>query len=580
MKQTTMTKKMQNRPSRQVLAAIALVLTCSAAQAQDAASVDALRQTTRNLIDALVDSNVLTRDKADALLKAAEQRATATQAEPATTTPEGKPVLRVPYVPESVRARIRDEVKEEVITQARAERWGVPNAVPGWVDRLRIEGDLRIRHQSDSQSDNNTPAQTYLNAEVANSNGISRSPDFAAYRLTSTNSPLPTSDTQADRDRERLRLRLAFNMKVNDQVGVGIRLATGSASDRVSTNQTLGQNFNKYQLSVDRAFVRISPLAGLQSSLDLDVTLGRIPNPWFSTEMTWSDNLNFEGYAATLRYIDPSSANSIQPFATVGYFPIRESTPARPSRSLMGAQIGADWAINSLTRVKLGLAYYQYKNLEGKSDTDYAISGTSVITGQTYGQHEYPIGLRQRGNTVFETNPLLSGSLDTAPVWGLAYKFKPVVLTAAAEFSHFSPFNILVSGEYANNTAFSASDFQSRATDAAYAGVNPGGSNEGYQLKLAVGATEVVLPDQWQIQAMYRRIGSDALLDAFTDSDLGLGGTNLRGYSLGATYGIYRNTNVSMRYMAAENIDSTLNSNFPDANYKANSLQVDLNVRF
>ena len=564
---------------RYLLPLLALILMGPVAHAQDGTQVEALHQTTRNLIDALVESKVLTREKAEALLKQAQAPVPVSPSTPAVapsaSSASGKPVIRVPYVPESMRAQIRDEVKEEILTQAKAERWGVPNASSAWTDRIRIEGDLRIRHQVDTANDNNTPAFTYLNAEISNSNGISRIPDFGAYRLTSTNEAVPVSDTQADRERERLRLRLSLSMKVTDEVGVGVRLATGNATDRVSTNQTMGQNFNKYQMFLDRAFVRIEPAPWLS------LQAGRLPNPWFSSEMTWSENLNFEGYSATLRHIDPTA--TVQSFLTLGYFPLREdSPPSRSARSLWGAQIGTDWQLSARTRLKLGLAYYQYKNIEGRSDTDYTVSGTSVTTGTTYGQYEYPVGLRQRGNTVFETNPLLSGSLDTAPVWGLAYQFKPVVLTAAAEFKHFSPVNILLSGEYANNTGFSESDFRQRATDPAYANVNPGGKKDGYQLKVAVGATEVRDAHDWQIQATYRHVGSDAVLDAFTDSDLGLGGTNLRGFILGSTYGIYRNSTLGFRYMASENIDPTINSssNFSDSSYKVNSLQVDLNVRF
>ena len=57
--------------------------------------------------------------------------------------------------------------------------------------------------------------------------------------------------------------------------------------------------------------------------------------------------------------------------------------------------------------------------------------------------------------------------------------------------------------------------------------------------------------------------GSDAVLDAFTDSDLGLGGTNLRGYILGFTYGLYRNSTIGVRYLAAENIDTVSETAVP-----------------
>ena len=62
---------------------------------------------------------------------------------------------------------------------------------------------------------------------------------------------------------------------------------------------------------------------------------------------------------------------------------------------------------------------------------------------------------------------------------------------------------------------------------------------------------------------------------------MGLGGTNVQGYTLGATYGLYRNTNVGVRYLASRNIDSPINDQFyPNARYRVNTLQVDLNVRF
>ncbi|MCH8180480.1 MAG: putative porin [Proteobacteria bacterium] len=578
---------MNNRPTFRPTAVGALLMGLALAlpaHAGERESLESLRETTRALIDALVEQGVLSRDKADALVRSAEQKAqAAAAANPApkpSVTPDGKPILRVPYVPDSVRAQIRDEVKEEVVAQARAERWGVPNA-PAWVNSIKIDGDLRLRYQHDSQSGNNTPAQTYMLAEAQDANGISRAPDFAAFAVNDGGDLLPTADTQSARTRERLRLRLGLTAKVTDEVGVGVRLATGNATDRVSTNQTMGQNFNKYQLFVDRAFVRLDPAEWVS------IQGGRIPNPWFSTEMTWSENINFEGFAASFRR--PVVDDGFAPFLTVGYFPLREaSQPSKNSRSLWGAQLGTALELDSRTRVKLGLAYYQYNNIEGRSETDYeqfvnpSNGNTGISAGLRYGRSEYPVGLRQRGNTVFETNPLLFGSLSDLikPTWGLAYRFKPLVLTASAEFTHFSPFNIMVAAEYANNTAFSLSDFRRRADATFYSNVNPGGRRDGYQLKFAVGALDVRDADDWQVQLAYRHVGSDAVLDAFTDSDLGLGGTNIRGYTVGLNYGLYRNTLLGMRYMAAENIDPTLNSNFPTSSFKVNTLMVDLNVRF
>lgn len=134
-----MTKTKQLKLTPLALALSVGLMAAAPAHANERESLETLRQTTLNLIEALVETGVLPREKADALIQAAREKAQAqaqaqAAADAAATPTEATPakrVLRVPYVPESVRAQIRDEVKEEIITQARAERWGVPGA-PSW----------------------------------------------------------------------------------------------------------------------------------------------------------------------------------------------------------------------------------------------------------------------------------------------------------------------------------------------------------------------------------------------------------------------------------------------------------------
>ena len=289
------------RPAQalRVLLIAALPLVCGPviAQAQDEReSLESLRQTTLSLIEALVQSGVLTREKADALLAEAKQRAAAALAQ----APKPEPVVRVPYVPQVVRDQIRNEVREEVVARAKLERWGVPNTTAEWTDRIAIEGDVRVRHQSDRQGADNPTPLDFLTASLS---GTTRAADFAA----GTSLGLPTANTAEDRDRLRLRARLAVNVKVSDSVTAGLRLASGSATDRVSTNQTLGQNFNRAQFLLDRAFIKLDPVEWFSFSA------GRIANPWFSTDLVWSDNLNFEGLAGTFKWPQLPSA-TLQPF--------------------------------------------------------------------------------------------------------------------------------------------------------------------------------------------------------------------------------------------------------------------------
>lgn len=576
------------------LAALSLAL-AGTGHAQERESLEVLKQTTLNLINALVDKGVLTREAADALIKNAQTQAAAQAAatlapasamapgeaagaaQPATTA-SGKPVIRVPYIPESVKNQIREEIRGEIVSQARAERWGVPGTLPTWMNRIKIDGDFRFRLQSDDQNKNNTPATDYLDSEIANNPPIIRAPDFAAY--TGNTGQQSAANTQDSRFRERIRLRLGVSAKVSDEVGVGVRLATGSQTDRVSTNQTLGQNANKYQLLVDRAFVRYDPLEWLT------VQGGRIPNPWFNTNMVWDDDLNFEGLAVTSRVPKPigteSDVRPWEPFMTLGAFPLREPTPAGGSRWLYGAQVGTSWAPSTRATYKLGLAYYDYKNLEGRamqSGVDYIPSsppGSTPDPTATYQRYEYPASLRQKGNTLFETNP--SAPQNIAPVWGLAYKFRPITLTGSAQFDYFSPYSLMLEAEYVRNTAFSAADFQRRF---AQPGLNPGGRNSGYQFKFGFGHPKVSEFGQWQASLTYRHLGSDAVLDAFTDSDLGLGGTNVQGYILDFAYGLDHDTSIGAKYYVSRTLDTPINAlAYPDASYKVNTLMVDLNVRF
>ncbi|HEX8311581.1 MAG TPA: putative porin, partial [Chthoniobacteraceae bacterium] len=103
---------------------------------------------TMNLINRLVERGVLTKEDASDLIKQAEAdalvaRAHADQTQAAAeraaaaaqvamahaaqgaedAVPMGEDDMRVTYIPENVRAQMRDELREEVMAQARSENW-------------------------------------------------------------------------------------------------------------------------------------------------------------------------------------------------------------------------------------------------------------------------------------------------------------------------------------------------------------------------------------------------------------------------------------------------------------------------
>lgn len=549
---------------------LAAIVAAAPAHANDErASLDALRQTTLSLIEALVDSGVLPREKANALIRKAEQDAAQKLAQKAPAT-----TVRVPYVPEIVRNEIREQIKQEVLAQARTERWAEPNAIPSWLDSIKWEGDLRLRYQLDSFDKANATPLDFATAALSNVYPIVVNPaaQTRAAELAKVNSQAePTANTTEKRERFRLRARLGMLARISEEWSGGVRLATGSSSDRVSTNQTLGQDWNKYSLLVDRAFVKYDPAEWLS------LTGGRIANPWFSTDLVWDEDLNFEGVAATLK---PTFANgTIKPFLTVGVFPLKEENPpASKGRWMHGIQGGTQWDFNSSTRLKIGMAWYGFKNFEGQVESNNSLWDTTGLGdfrpfAANYGQYEYSANLRQKGNSLFVTNAGLDGGATT--YWGLASRFRPINLTASVDLAHFDPVHVILTGDWVRNTGFDRSEILARTQGR----VNlTDGSNTGYQYKLTVGMPQVKNPRDWQVSAAYRFLGSDAVVDAFTDSDFGGGGTNMKGYTLGMQYGIDRNATLGLRWISADSIDSfTMN---PTHRFSVDVMQADVNVRF
>ncbi len=541
------------KPSHKLMAGVfaSLLAIGQPAFANDRESLETLRETTLNLIDALVEQGIFTRAQAEAMVKGAQAKAAKSAAKQKASVAVAP--VRVQYVPESVKIEIREQLKQEVLAQAKTERWAEPNAVPSWLDRIKWEGDIRLRYQMDNFDSANTKPLDYI---FAADSGTTRAAGF----LTGDDSRGATANTTYDRERFRVRARLGMLAKVSDEWSAGIRLATGSATDRVSTNQTMGTDFNKYELFLDRAYIKYEPAEWLS------ISGGRMPNPWFSTDLVWDVDLNFDGFAATIK--PQIGDGGFRPFLTVGAFPIRENNPPNAkSRYLSGAQAGAKWEMARNSKLTIGAALYNYTRLEGQLEGD---PGADLVPG--FGQYEYGKGLRQKGNTLFLTD--FDRTDGEAPqYWGLASKFRPMNLIASLDLAHFDPVHVIFTADYVKNTAFDRGEIERRTgiklTD---------GKDYGYLYKIAVGMPKLEKRHDWQASFTYRYLGSDATVDAFADSDFGLGGTNLKGYTLGMSYAVDQNAWLNARWMSAESIDSF--SLVPSHRYAVDVLQADVNVRF
>lgn len=160
--------------------------------------------------------------------------------------------VRVAYVPDfvkdeirqQVRSELREEVVGDVMQKAKNEQWGLPNALPEWTRKFKLSGDIRLRSQHDYQAPDNIP-NSYLDYQAINdARGVTNAGLDAFYNTTE------------DRQRFRERLRIGIDANVADSLKAGIRLATGNQRDPVSTNQNLANYGNRYDFTVDRAYLQ------------------------------------------------------------------------------------------------------------------------------------------------------------------------------------------------------------------------------------------------------------------------------------------------------------------------------------
>ncbi len=565
-----------NRPHRpkQIVAALlatGLIGASCAAHADEREDLERLRATVLSLVDTLVKNGVLPRDKVDTMMRDAETMATArlAQAPAPELGADGKKLVRVPYVPEAVKAQMREQIKAEVLAQTKAERSaGLDLASAG--ARIKVEGDLRLRNELTRLNAANTPVNS---SGFDSTSTLIRAPDFLTLGGAGKN--LYTFNTRENSDRTRVRARLVVGAELSDEVSASVGISTGASTGPTSTNQTLGQGaaqspdfFNKAGVVLNLASLNLTPLPSLS------ISGGRIRNPFVGTDLVWAEDLNVEGVAVSFK---PQLNQSASGFVTAGWFPLATSVPNQShGRNLLAVQAGVNLPFGQKDNgLKLAAALYDYHGIEGVAETQ-----ASYLSAPDYVvRSEYGAAYRQKGNTLFRINA--PTSIDSATNWGLASGFRELDLNATLDLAQFEPVHVILTGDIVKNLKFKRADINQRTGSTLL-----DGKSIGYLGKLQVGTPLLQRRGEWNAYVTYRYLGSDAVLDAFTSSDFGLGGTNNKGFILGASYAIGKNTSLSARWMTSDLIESVVpqTSKTPATaratKYSADLFQVDLNSRF
>lgn len=546
--------------------------------------------TTVNLVNLLVKQGVLKEEQAEALIKQAEDEAyvsrqaakdatakadeaakAATVAAAAAQPPGTK---HVTYVPEIVKRQLREEIKQEVMAKAQKENWASPGAYPEWAQRIRFYGDVRARYQGSFFPTGNDQL------DAINFNGINTG---APYDWTSQTN-FPTYNTSQNRNQFNLRARLGMDADLTNGFTAGMRIATGNSNSPVSTNQTLGANggdFSKYSLWLDRGYLKYQT-----PSDDLDLAVGRFDNPfWSPTDLVWYRELGFDGFAVQAKH---EVLEGFTPFAVAGAFPIYNtdfnvgtnraipgSKFASHDKWLFGGQVGFAKSFAPESGFRFAVAYYDFTNVQGQYSSPCLVESASDVCDTDLTRPSFA----QKGNTytllrnIEQTVQNNLGTINQFQYFGLVSQYRPAVVSGQLDLGEFHPVHVVLDGEYVINTAFDRNLMNTYAIN--NLGPNAtgfNGGNQGWLGRITVGNREIRHLWDWNVHAGYKYLESDATLDAFVDSDFGLGGTNLKGYFLGGNVGLSDNVWATMRWMSATNI-----AGIP---YAVDVLQVDLNARF
>ncbi len=531
---------------------------------------------TINLIRLLVQQGVLKQDQAEGLIAQAEKEAVqARQSASAGTAVAATGAagdVRVQYVPAIVRDQIRDQVKAEVMATAKQENWAQPNTFPDWVSRISFDGDIRLRDESRYYSGTNSN-------EILDYAKLNEKGPYDVNPDSGTTLP-PLLNTREDRENLfRLRARLGMKAQIAQDWSAGIRIGTGSDNNPVSTTQTLGGGFGKKDIWLDQGYLT------WKATDYMTLTGGRVANPFFSTDMLYSNDLNFDGVAAIFNH---ALNKQWGVFGTVGAFPVEYTNDTASSNGqdkeesdnkwLYGAQIGANWAINASNRLKGAMAYYRFEDIEGqRSSPCEPWAGDPGC--DTDGSR---VAFMQKGNTVFQLRDIVPNPQDPVrtpqPQFvGLASQFNLLDLNLVWETDLPQDFKLRTQGNYVHNLGYDEGEMRKRSEGQIVSNLDSNGQlksgADAWMVQFTLGNDlELKKQGDWNLFAGYKYIEPDALPDGFNDSSFHLGGTNAKGYFLGGNYGLAKNVTATGRWLSSEAVYG--------APFDIDVLQLELNTRF
>jgi hypothetical protein len=265
-------------------------------------------------------------------------------------------------------------------------------------------------------------------------------------------------DSRIELDRERAALRFGLRGELIDDFYYGFRLDTASNPRSPWISFGTSSSGLPYQGPFGKSTAGINVghiYLGWRPSGWVDLTVGKMPNPLYTTAMIWDNDLNPEGLAERFKY----TVGQADFFAAFGQFLYQDANPTHTAPGffnlgfenanpafVLAWQAGMNYRLNQKLSLKVGPALYNYAgggvNITTPGSTlapDFAGTfvgegSTNSLTGNTQGWSGYPLGLYD-GFTANQTG--INDLLVLEVPWELNFKLEK--------------FNFRLFGDYAQN---------------------------------------------------------------------------------------------------------------------------------
>ncbi len=235
------------------------------------------------------------------------------------------------YVTQEEAAKVKAEAEaqrtnSQAISQASLSKWKISEGTK----QLELFGDIRVRYEDRKATD---PADNNINLQ-----------------------------------RERYSIRFGLRGTLLDDFYYGMQLQTGTSARSAWVTAGTSASGGAYNGPYGNSTATISigqAYMGWREGTWLDITLGKMPNPLYTTTMVWSGNINPEGAAEHFKY----TVGNADFFATFGQFVYQDNQPndAAGGLGINGNRIGQ--TVPNLYQIAWqgGLTYHITDKLSAKA---------------------------------------------------------------------------------------------------------------------------------------------------------------------------------------------------------------------